>query len=130
VSEAVAWFDPDIVSKALILRWLTERLGELARHEVRVTPWGLDGGSSAAASIPVAGSIVVFAIPDAEKLAMRAQQQAKHATAPAGVAPEVVGGYGDGLDPGATMRCKPLYPYPPGYRRPSMPTGVLVLIAA
>jgi hypothetical protein len=65
---------------------------------------------------------------DAEKLALRARLQGGRVADPNGVAPEVVGGYGELLDPREALVRKPLYPYPPGPRRKFLPEGVVVIM--
>ena len=149
-SEAAAWFDPGIVPRDLISRWLTDRLGELAWHTVEeaapavepaVAPLPMPADAApelitAADMMSLDADMVtdvitntITAMSDAEKLAMRARLQARAAPAdPDGVSHEVPGGYGDLLDPGAVFGCKPRYAYPPGPRRPMLPDGTRIIM--
>jgi hypothetical protein len=127
-SPASAWFDPGIVPRDLILRWLTKRLGELAWHAVQAAqtePSGSSGEGEGKPSgserrpretIVLTPAEIMFLtaaqhtdviidtiddLPDTEKMAMRARLQARAAPAYSdGVAREVTGGYGDLIDPG------------------------------
>jgi hypothetical protein len=130
----VAWCDLDLVPDPTA--WLSERVGPLAWCAVGDKPLALRGddvataepegagGPSGAAdetcpdplqAIPSAPAIA--AMPDADKLAMRARLQAGRVAAPDGVAAEVPGGYGEGLEPDA------LFPGVDGVTAPDLDPG-------